>query len=66
MDRSEATPPPVDTVPESHTETEPLESQNADAITLRAEEASGRAPKVNPDVYIVDWDGPEDPENPKK
>ncbi|OSD01877.1 MFS polyamine transporter [Trametes coccinea BRFM310] len=65
MDRSEATPPPVDTVPESHTETEPLESQNADAITLRAEEASGRAPKVNPDVYIVDWDGPEDPENPK-
>ncbi|KAI9060888.1 MFS polyamine transporter [Trametes sanguinea] len=65
MGRSEATPPPANTLLGSDTASEPLDSQNADTTTLRAEEVTARAPKDNPDVYIVDWDGPDDPENPK-
>ncbi|KAJ3019390.1 hypothetical protein NUW54_g94 [Trametes sanguinea] len=64
MDRSEAPPPPADTVPESQAATEPSYPRTEDTTTLRAEVTSC-APKDNPDIYIVDWDGPDDPENPK-
>lgn len=51
------------------------DSQGAEQATLRGDQAFGEKdaikkvvdePKGDEDVLIVDWDGPDDPANPKK
>ncbi|CDO69456.1 hypothetical protein BN946_scf184817.g16 [Trametes cinnabarina] len=66
MDRSQVSPPPPAIVPEGQTKAEHLNTQLADATTLQADQVDGGSKDASDsNVYIVDWDGPDDLENPK-